>query len=78
VAAEEVEALPAFPEIHDPRLVRMELEPETGEDLPREIKGRLGLALGPAQDHGIVGIARQHSLARACQARSSRWRYRWR
>ena len=43
----------------------MEVQPQTGEDLPRQIEGRLGLGPGPAQDHGIVGIA--HQRAAACR-----------
>src|SRR5215469_13228484 len=32
VAAQEVEALPAFSEVYDPRLVRVQLQPQLDED----------------------------------------------
>ena len=41
VPAEKVKALAALPEVHDPRLVRMQLEPQTAEDLPGRLQGRL-------------------------------------
>lgn len=45
MAAEEVKAFPTLTEVHDPRLVRMQLEPESGKDLPRSLKRLPCLAL---------------------------------
>ena len=44
VTAEEVEALPAFPEVDHPRLVRMQLQPQPAQDVPDRVQGLLGLA----------------------------------
>ncbi len=36
MAAEEVKALPTLTEVHDPRLLRMQLQPQRGQDLPSQ------------------------------------------
>ena len=43
VAAEEVQPFPALPEVRYFRLVRVQLQPERGEDLADRVQGRPGL-----------------------------------
>lgn len=61
MASKKVETLPAFPKVHDLRLVRMQLQPQPGQDLPRRVQSHLRLVSRPAQDHEVVGIPHQHS-----------------
>jgi hypothetical protein len=57
--AEEIHALASFSQMHDPRLVRLELQAQFGQDRGERFQGALGLGLGsdkPEQD--IVGLCR--------------------
>jgi len=46
--AEEIHALASFPQLHDPRLCRFELEAHLGEDRGERLKGVLGIPSGVA------------------------------
>src|SRR5512142_721860 len=59
MAAEEVQSFPAFPEVYYFRLVRVQLQPEGGKDLPHRLQGRLSLCRAPAQPHAAVGVQNQ-------------------
>src|SRR5258708_8545839 len=48
MAAEEVQALPASPEVHHLRLIRVQPQPQPGEDLPHPVQRRPGLPLRAA------------------------------
>ena len=63
MAAEEVQPLPALPEIHHLRLIRMQLQPQRREDLTDRAQGRPGLRRAAAQHHAVVGVARQLTQA---------------
>ena len=39
VATKEVEAFPAFSEVHDPRLLRVQLQSQFAEDFPHQFQG---------------------------------------
>ena len=60
VPAEEVETRATTREMDDPGLVRVQLQPERGQDLGHQRPGLLGAVTGGAQDDGIVGVADQH------------------
>ena len=56
VKPQEVEAVGAVPEVHNPGLVRMQAQLEClGGSL--EPVGTLRVGLGPTQDHGIIRVA---------------------
>jgi hypothetical protein len=57
VAAEEVKPFPTLLEVHDPRLVWMQLEPQISEDLPRDPQRLVRLMLAVAERDPIVRIA---------------------
>lgn len=59
MAAEEVQALPALSEVDHLRLVRMQPQPQPGEDLPHRVQGRPGLCHAAAQHHTVIGVAHQ-------------------
>ncbi len=59
MATEEVEALPAFPEVDHCGLVRVQLQAKLTQDGSRPLLGLLGLFLGLAQHHEVVRIADQ-------------------
>ena len=63
VAAEEVEALPAFPEVDHSGLVRMEAETELAHDRSRLRWACSACALGRAQHHEVVRVADDFSNA---------------
>ena len=72
--AEKVQPLPAFAQLHDPRLVVPEREPQLREDLPQRRKCTLGLLFGPAHHDHIVCVADQYPGPRSAHCRSSRCR----
>src|SRR4051812_5525192 len=51
VTSKKVETLPAFPKINDPRLIRMQLQPQPGHNLPGLLQGHLRAGKCPAHDH---------------------------
>jgi hypothetical protein len=61
VEAQEVEPLRTPGEVHDPRLVGMQVQPESGERRRDQLTGPLGLLAARAQDDQVVGISDQHS-----------------
>src|SRR5579859_5885777 len=63
VATKEVEAFPALSEVYDSRLLRVQLQSQFVEDFPHQFQGRLGLLPASAQDHTIVGVPHQPSVA---------------
>jgi hypothetical protein len=56
VAAEKVEALPTFPQVHLPGLVRVQRKAEDRHDLAQPLLGPLDFSGGAAEHHKIVGI----------------------
>ena len=54
VAAEEVKAFPTLSEVNDPRLLWMQLQPQTGQDLPGQRKDRPRLVLRTAEHDEVV------------------------
>ncbi len=54
MAAEEVKAFPTPSEVNHPRLIRMQLEPKIGQDLPGHLQGHPRLTLRAAQHDEIV------------------------
>ena len=61
--AEEIDALASFSPVHDPRLVRLELQTQFGQDRGERLKGALGLLLGRADRKRIIGVADQNSVS---------------
>jgi hypothetical protein len=59
MAAEEIEALFAVVELHSPRLLRVQLEPETLQDDPDACLGLLARRLRLADDHEVVAVTHQ-------------------
>ena len=59
VTPEKIQAFPAFPEVNDLRLVRVQLQPEIGENVSHRVQSRPGLPLTTAEHHTIVGVAHQ-------------------
>src|ERR1700728_835646 len=59
VTAEEIQTLPASCEVHNLRLIRVQLQPQRSQDLPDHFQGRPGLCLRAAQRHAIIGVAHQ-------------------
>jgi len=57
MAAEEVKAFPTLAEINYFRLLRMQLQPQSTEDFPGDLKRLSGLALRAAEHDPIVRIA---------------------
>ncbi|MDQ4145416.1 MAG: hypothetical protein M3198_17075 [Actinomycetota bacterium] len=57
VIAEEVKALALHFKVDDPGLALGELEPELGQEPPQRFERPLRLALLPAEDHQVVGVA---------------------
>ncbi len=62
VAAKEIEAFPAFPEVNDLRLLRMQLKPQTSQDRPGKLLGSAGLRLAAANHDKIVRIANEGAV----------------
>lgn len=63
VEAQEVEGPPAPSEAGDPGLVRVQLKPQSGQDLRHPSPGLLGPGPGPAEHHEIIGEPHQHAEA---------------
>ena len=61
VEAQEVEPLRTPGEVHDPRLLGMQLQPERPEGRRDQLAGRFGLLVGRAEDDEVVGISGEHS-----------------
>jgi len=59
MAAEEVQPLPALPEIDHLRLIRVQLQSQRREDLADRVQGRPGLRRAAAQHHAIIGVPHQ-------------------
>ena len=59
MAAEEVQPLPAFPEINHLRLIRVQLQPQRRQDLADRVQGRPGLCRAAAQHHAVIGVTHQ-------------------
>src|SRR5258708_30487780 len=55
MASEEIQSFPAFPQVHYLRLIRVQLKPKPGQDLPARLQGRPGLRLTAAQHHAVSG-----------------------
>jgi hypothetical protein len=58
--AEEINSFASLLQVHDPRLVRLELKPKLGQDRRQRGKRAPGLPLGVAQRQQIIGVADQH------------------
>ena len=58
VEAEEIDALASFSQMHDPRLVRLELQAQFGQDRGERLKGALSLLFGRADRQQIIGLCR--------------------
>lgn len=56
VETEEIDSLASFSQMHDPRLVRLELEAQFGQDRGERLEGALGLLFGLADREQIVGL----------------------
>ena len=71
VAAEEVKALAALSEVNHSRLVRMQLQPQSGQHLPGQLLGRAGLSLAAAEHDEVVRVADEPAVRPSANARSS-------
>jgi len=60
--AKEVHSLAFLPQVHDPRLGRLEFESHPGQDHRERHEGILGFPPGLAQRQQIVGIANQNPV----------------
>ncbi len=63
MASEEVQSLPALPEVRHLRLIRVQPQPQRAEDLLHGVQRRPGLRRAAAQHHAVIGVA--HQLAHA-------------
>ena len=63
MAAKELKALSAFPEVNDSRLLPVQLKPEVGQDLPGQLLGRVGLRLALAHHDKVVRIANKSAVS---------------
>lgn len=70
VEAQEVETLGASGEVHDPRLLGMQLQPKISEDLRRPFTGPFDLLAGGTQDDEVIAIPDQRP--EPCPARRPR------
>jgi hypothetical protein len=61
VEAQEVEPVDASCEMHDPRFLRVQAQPENVEDRRHLLAGLLGLRFGGAEDDEVVCVSDQHS-----------------
>ena len=59
---EEIQTLPAHPQLHDPGLGRFRLQTESGQHGSRLQQRSLGLPAGTAHHDQIVGEADQHTV----------------
>ena len=62
---EEIDALASFSQMHDPRLGRLELQAQFGQDRGERLDGALGLLSGRADRQQIIGVANQGPVS-AC------------
>src|ERR1039458_6140161 len=65
VASQEVEALFALTEIHNPRLFRVQLQPHVGKERPHQMQGRISLFPSFAQGHKVVSETHQLPMTAA-------------
>ncbi len=61
--AEEINALASFSQMHDPRLVRLELQAQFGQDRGERLKSAFGLLFGLADRQQIIGLCRVSGYA---------------
>ena len=55
----------SLPQVNDPRLGRLELEPEVGQDCRERRQGVLGFPSGLAQRQQIIGVANERDASAA-------------
>ena len=63
VETEEIQPLATtLAQVHDPRLGRLRLQAEVGQQRRERPEGALGLLPGPTQHHQVIAVADQHAV----------------
>jgi hypothetical protein len=62
VEPEEVEPLATLDQVHDPRLGRLGLQPQVGQQHSKPRQRGLGLPTGPADHQQIIGVPHQRPV----------------